>query len=150
MATGAACVACDSASMEAWLSVRRADRRATAPIYRLDRCRACGTAVTVGRSRHDATGLYRGGAYAAPPAPVDLLLEPLRCLADAAVLRALGPLAPGSRVIEIGSGDGRLLRRLAEQGHSVVGIEPYAARVDGQLPVRSRQDRESGRRRGRA
>ena len=122
--------------MEAWLSVRRADRRATAPRYRLDRCRACGTAVTVGRSRHDATGLYRGGAYAAPPAPVDLLLEPLRRLGDAAVLRALGPLAPGSRVIEIGSGDGRLLRRLAEQGHSVVGIEPYAAQGDTPLPVR--------------
>ena len=98
-ATEAACVACGCPGMEPWISVRRTDRRATATVYRLDRCRSCGTAVTVGRSRGDATGLYRGGAYARPPAVVDLLLEPLRRLGQAAVLRALGPLAPGARVI---------------------------------------------------
>jgi 2-polyprenyl-3-methyl-5-hydroxy-6-metoxy-1,4-benzoquinol methylase len=122
--------------MEPWISVRRTDRRATARVYRLDRCRSCGTAVTVGRSQGDATGLYRGGAYAQPSALVDLLLEPLRRLGEDAVLRALGPLKPGARVIEIGSGGGRLLRRLAEQDCTVVGIEPYAGQGDAGLEVR--------------
>ena len=135
MATSAVCVACRGAVMEPWHSVRRADRRATAPLYRLYRCRSCGTAVTVGRSRGDATCLYRGGAYAPPPAAVDLLLDPLRRLGHAAVLRALGPVAPGARVIEIGSGDGWLIRRLAEQECTVVGIEPYAAQGDTGLEV---------------
>ena len=124
MPTDAACVACGGAGMEPWISAPRAEGRATSPLYRLDRCRSCGTAVTVGRSRSDATGLYRDGAYAQPPAVVDELLEPLRRLAQAAVLRALGPLAPGARVIEIGSGDGRLLRQLAEKNCKVVGLEP--------------------------
>ena len=135
MATSAVCVACRSAEMEPWLSVRRADARATTPLYRLDRCRACGTAVTVGRSQGDATRLYRGGAYAPPPAAVDLLLDPLRRLGHAAVLRALGPVAPGARVIEIGSGDGWLIRRLADRDCTVVGTEPYAAQGDTGLEV---------------
>jgi SAM-dependent methyltransferase len=122
--------------MEPWLSVRRADRRATAPLYRLERCRSCGTAITVGRSRGDATGLYRGGAYAQPPPAVDRLVEPLRRLGHAAVLRALGPVAPGTRVIEIGSGDGRLLQRLAEQECTVAGIEPYAVREGATVEAR--------------
>jgi len=67
---------------------------------------------------------------------VDLLLEPLRRLGQAAVLRALGPLAPGARVIEIGSGDGRLLRQLAEQDCTVVGLEPYARPGHAGLEVR--------------
>jgi 2-polyprenyl-3-methyl-5-hydroxy-6-metoxy-1,4-benzoquinol methylase len=130
MATSAPCVACRCAAMEPWLSVRRSDRRASAPLYRLDRCRSCGTAVTAGRSRADATSLYRGGAYAPPPAAVDLLLDPLRRLGHAAVLSALGPVAPGARVIEIGSGDGWLIRRMAERQVTVVGVEPYAAQGD--------------------
>src|SRR3954464_11145698 len=105
------CVACGGAGMEPWLVVRRADHRATAPFYHLNRCRSCGTAVTVGRSRGDATGLYRGGTYGPPPGPVDALLEPLRRVGSASVMRALGPLAPGARVVEIGSGDGGLLRQ---------------------------------------
>lgn len=116
--------------------MRRTDRRATSLVYRLDRCRSCGTAVTVGRSHGDATGLYHGGAYAQPSALIDLLLEPLRRLGEDAVLRALGPFTPGARVIEIGSGDGRLLRRLAEQHCTVVGIEPYAGEGEAGLEVR--------------
>jgi SAM-dependent methyltransferase len=80
--------------------------------------------------------LYRGGAYAQPPPVVDRLLEPLRRVGQAAVLRALGPLVPGARVIEIGSGDGRLLRRLAEQDCTVVGLEPYALQGHAGLEVR--------------
>jgi len=38
-------------------------------------------------------------------------------------------------VLEIGSGDGRLLRRLADQGCTVVGIEPYAAQRDTAFEV---------------
>ena len=40
------------------------------------------------------------------------------------------PGRAGARVIEIGSGDGRLIRLLAEHDCSVVGVEPYAAQGD--------------------
>lgn len=130
MGASAVCVACGGAVMEPWQSVARSDKRASARRYRLDRCRSCGTAVTVGRSRADATRLYRGGAYASTPAAVDVLLDPLRRLGQGAVLHALGPVAPGAAVVEIGSGDGWLIRRLAEQDCTVIGIEPYAAQGD--------------------
>ena len=39
-------------------------------------------------------------------------------------LRAIGPLPPGSRILDLGAGDGRLAAALADRGHSVTAVEP--------------------------
>jgi SAM-dependent methyltransferase len=64
---------------------------------------------------------------------------------DGAETRALHAAArfAGARVLEIGSGDGRLTRRYAGVPHLVVGVEPdrhavAAALAGGQAPDRSR------------
>lgn len=39
-------------------------------------------------------------------------------------LRAIGPLPSGSRILDLGAGDGRLAAALADRGHSVTAVEP--------------------------
>lgn len=39
-------------------------------------------------------------------------------------LRAIGPLPRGSRILDLGAGDGRLAAALAHRGHSVTAVEP--------------------------
>lgn len=53
----------------------------------------------------------------------------------------LMPLAPGSKVLEVGCGSGHLTRRLAERGVDIVGIDanPNAAAVAGTDLVRTMQ-----------
>lgn len=53
----------------------------------------------------------------------------------------LMPLAPGSKVLEVGCGSGHLTRRLAERGVDIVGIDtnPNAAAVAGIDRVRTMQ-----------
>jgi SAM-dependent methyltransferase len=131
--TRRACPACGETALRPWLSVPPSDARADEARYRLDRCDACGSAVTVGRSRSDAESLYAGGMYARPGAAADRLLEPWRRLGENVTLRALGPLEDGTRVLEIGAGDGRLLRLLRAHGCTVAGIEPYAGTSAGEV-----------------
>jgi SAM-dependent methyltransferase len=40
-------------------------------------------------------------------------------------LRLLGPLEPGSRVLDLGAGDGRLAGALVRAGHRVTAVEPH-------------------------
>lgn len=40
-------------------------------------------------------------------------------------LRLLGALEPGSRVLDLGAGDGRLAAALAQNGHRVTAVEPF-------------------------
>jgi len=39
-------------------------------------------------------------------------------------LHAIGPLPRGSRILDLGAGDGRLAAALAQRGHSVTAVEP--------------------------
>jgi len=120
------CPACEALSPERW-------RRATPSgliggveaSYELWRCRGCGTAVTFPRERDPlAEGLYETGVYAPPDGVLDLLLEPLRRIAERDRMRFLTLLEPGARVFEVGAGDGRFLSRLARRGYRVEGLEP--------------------------
>lgn len=86
----------------------------------LRRCTACGSAVAVDPPAASA-GLYGqpeerrlGRAVAATLA-----------LGTREQVRLLGPLEPGSRVVDLGAGEGRLAAALAAAGHCVTAVEPF-------------------------
>ena len=86
---------------------------------------ACGTARTglpPGATPPD--GLYEAGTYAPARPALDRLLEPLRTLVERDKLRFVRGLPPGSRVLEVGAGDGRFTSRLVAAGFDASGIEP--------------------------
>jgi 2-polyprenyl-3-methyl-5-hydroxy-6-metoxy-1,4-benzoquinol methylase len=110
--------------MRGWRLATASDPQlAGRPSYRLDRCEACGTAVTV--DADDPPGaLYEGGTYAAERPAFAPLLAPLRRLAERDRLRFLSSLPAGARVLEVGAGDGRFVALLAAAGFRAHGIEP--------------------------
>jgi Methyltransferase domain len=73
--------------------------------------------------------LYEAGTYAAARPGFDRVLEPLRALVERDKLRFLRGLAPGSRVLELGAGDGRFVSRLTRAGLEARGIEPSEGAV---------------------
>lgn len=85
---------------------------------------ACGTARTEVGAGGVSTELYEGGTYGAARPGLDRALEPLRSLVERDKLRFLRGLAPGSRVLELGAGDGRFVSRLTGAGLQASGIEP--------------------------
>ncbi|MEA2714841.1 MAG: hypothetical protein QOK27_2802 [Gemmatimonadales bacterium] len=96
-------------------------------VYMLQRCVACGSASLADASAPGAPGMYETGLYGTRDGWRERALEPLRGLVDRDRLRLLGPLAPGRRVIEIGTGRGRLVAALRSRGHDAVGVEPSKA-----------------------
>lgn len=83
------------------------------------RCPACGTATAGARA-------LAAAEYAQPEAR--RLAAPLAqtlALGTREQLRLLGSLAAGSRVLDLGAGDGRLASALARRGHRVTAVEPF-------------------------
>jgi len=104
---------------------RSADPSFASERFELAICAACGTAATLGpppliETAHET--VYYAPAFGAR----DRLIEPLRRLAERDRIRDLRGLPSGSRVLEVGSGDGRFLARLRDRGFDPVGIEPSA------------------------
>lgn len=91
----------------------------------LELCERCGTARSLGPPPRPIA--HETSYYAPTRGWADRLIEPLRRLAERDRLRSLSAVREGGRVLEIGSGDGRLLAALARRGHGVIGIEPSAA-----------------------
>jgi SAM-dependent methyltransferase len=94
--------------------------------FALDRCSACGSAVTVGDAA-DRAAMYEGGTYTAARGAARSLLEPLRGLAERDRLRFVARLEPGARVLEIGAGDGKLVAAMRDAGLDARGIDPSPA-----------------------
>jgi SAM-dependent methyltransferase len=94
--------------------------------FALDRCAACGSAVTVGDAP-DRAAMYEGGTYTPARGAARSLLEPLRRLAERDRLRFLSRIEPGSRVLEVGAGDGRLVAAMRGAGLDARGLDPSPA-----------------------
>jgi SAM-dependent methyltransferase len=92
------------------------------PASGLRRCAACGSAVTADPPAGSAS-LY------AQPARRRLARARAVVLAVGTreQLTLLGPLEHGSRVLDLGAGDGRLAAALAGSGHRVTAVEPFRA-----------------------
>jgi SAM-dependent methyltransferase len=136
-----ACPACGADALRPWRDATAVDPRARRPVYQLFRCDACGSAVTAGREVSDEARLYSGGVYASPPRLADLALEPLRKVAIAEEIRLLSKVPPPARVHEIGAGDGRLVRALADRGYVATGSDAFApTAADGSAIGRARAE----------
>ena len=71
--------------------------------------------------------MYESGAYAPAGGPLAALARPLRRLAERDRMRFLAGIAPGSRVLEVGAGDGDLVARMRAAGLDAWGIDPSRA-----------------------
>ncbi len=111
--------------MSGWRTATAGDPALGGSIYELLRCERCGTARTTGELPGPAA--HETAYYAPTQGLADRLIEPLRVLGDADRLRSARVIGPGSRVLEVGSGDGRLLARLKRRGAEVEGVEPSPA-----------------------
>jgi len=110
--------------MRRWRSATASDPQlARRPVFELDRCEVCGSAVTVDAG-DDPGDLYEAGTYAAERRAFAPLLEPLRRLAERDRLRFFDSVPAGARVLELGAGDGRFVALLTRAGFDAHGIEP--------------------------
>ena len=71
--------------------------------------------------------MYEGGTYAPARGVARRLLAPLRGLAERDRLRFVSHLEPGSRVLEVGAGDGKLVAAMRAAGLDARGIDPSPA-----------------------
>jgi SAM-dependent methyltransferase len=100
--------------------------------FALERCPGCGTARTIlSGNEPQPEQLYRAGAYSPARRAADLVIEPLRALAERDKLRFLADAAEGDRVLEVGAGDGRFVAAMRARGLDAWGIEPVSDAVGG-------------------
>lgn len=127
------CPVCAANALRAWRDASPSDpTRSARRRYALDRCDRCRSAAL----RHDErqledVSLYEGGTYA-DPIGFGAAVALYRALVAADRARLVRALPTGSRLLEIGSGDGRLLELMSARGHKVEGIEqarPSVARA---------------------
>ncbi len=124
---GERCPACGEPSLLDWREASASDRTlARASSYRLLRCGACGSA-SLADAGAEGQALYEEGAYAPARGSLARPLTAAHSLFTRDRRRLLGELTPGSRILEIGAGRGRLVADLAARGHHAVGIEPATA-----------------------
>jgi SAM-dependent methyltransferase len=120
------CPACGADEAFAWRAAHEVRRgRPQAVDLPFARCRNCGTAWLETIPSHDEAELYESGPYDPGAGLVERLPSALGRLLDRDRLRLLGRLVPGSRVIDIGAGRGRLLDALQRAGHDAVGVDPF-------------------------
>ncbi len=123
-----ACPACGG-PLERWRTVPGSDP-ALPGDYALDRCRACGTAVTLAPVPDEA---HESGAYGGGAPRLSRLVRPVLRLFDRrrlALLERAGATTPG-RLLDVGAGRGRFVAHARSVGWYAHGIEPSQRGVDG-------------------
>ena len=122
------CPACGG-PLAPWRTVPGSDP-ALSGDYALERCRACGTAVTLAAVPPEAheSGAYGGGAprLSRAVAPILRRFDRRRL----AVLKRAGATTPG-RLLDVGAGRGRFVAHARAAGWYAHGIEPSQRGVDG-------------------
>lgn len=123
-----ACPACGG-PLAPWRAVPGSDP-ALPGTYALDRCGACGTAVTLGEVPAEAheSGAYGGGAPRLSRAAAPILR--LFCRQRLATLARAGAAPPG-RLLDVGAGRGRFVAHARAAGWDAAGIEPSQRGVVG-------------------
>ncbi len=71
--------------------------------------------------------MYEGGTYEPARGLASRIVGPLRGLAERDRLRFISHLPPGSRVLEVGAGDGKLVGAMRGAGLDARGIDPSPA-----------------------
>jgi SAM-dependent methyltransferase len=123
-----ACPACRG-PLVPWRTVPGSDP-ALAGDYALDRCRACGTAVTLGSVPEEA---HESGAYGGGAPRLSRVVAPLLRAFDRQRLTELeraGATTPG-RLLDIGAGRGRFVAQARAAGWYAHGLEPSQRGIDG-------------------
>jgi SAM-dependent methyltransferase len=121
------CPACGRSSLTAWRAATASDPQlAGAGPFELRRCASCGSAATIGDAP-DRAAMYEGGTYAPARGLARRLLAPLRGLAERDRVRFVSHLDPGTRVLEVGAGDGKLVAAMRAAGLDAHGIDPSPA-----------------------
>lgn len=117
------CPACGGAAMP-WLRAPASEPCEDAT-YQLVRCETCGTAATTGAE--PAPAAYSTGAYDAGPPRLPRLVGALQRLTTRLPVRALARagVGPGSTVLDVGAGRGRLVAALRRRGYRAEGIDPW-------------------------
>jgi len=72
----------------------------------------------------DRAAMYEGGTYTEARSGAGRLLAPLRSLAERDRLRFTAGIERGSRVLEVGAGDGKLVAAMRAAGLDAHGIDP--------------------------
>ncbi|MDX6581462.1 MAG: hypothetical protein QOI10_646 [Solirubrobacterales bacterium] len=123
----ATCPACGRQSLTDWRPATASDPQlAGAGRFELRRCAVCGSGVTVGDAP-DRAAMYEGGTYTPARGLARGLLAPLRSIAERDRLRFVSHLEAGSRVLEVGAGDGKLVAAMRAAGLDARGIDPSPA-----------------------
>src|SRR3954447_25412074 len=108
-AGGRPCPACGRGPLVPWRAASASDPQLAGHAeFELECCPDCGSAATVGNAVVPAA-MYEGGTYNRPQGIASRLVAPLRGLAERDRMRFLSSLKPGSRVLEVGAGDGKLV-----------------------------------------
>jgi SAM-dependent methyltransferase len=79
--------------------------------------------------------MYEGGTYAPAQGLARRLLAPARGLAERDRLRFTSHLEPGSRVLEVGAGDGKLVAAMRGRGLDARGIDPSPAACEAAASI---------------
>jgi SAM-dependent methyltransferase len=124
---GRPCPACGRGPLAHWRAATASDPQlAGHEAFELERCPDCLSAATVGDADVPAA-MYEGGTYQQAQGVARRIIGPLRDLAERDRLRFLSHLPPGSRVLEVGAGDGKLVGAMRAAGLDARGIDPSPA-----------------------
>jgi 2-polyprenyl-3-methyl-5-hydroxy-6-metoxy-1,4-benzoquinol methylase len=126
------CRVCGSENVHRWRRATASDPALSSrAYYALDRCNSCRSAwIAKADRKRERASLYTDGVYTQATPRFDSGIEYLRRLADRDRLRFVRRLPKGSRIFEVGAGDGRLLRTLVRLGYRVSANEPAAPYAD--------------------